>query len=417
MVESKTSEEQYDRAGAQASIPVFEGYIGRAPASFVAHIATKGDVRSGADGWAGWRNSGLAVEGFEARLDSDAGAQNGLSYQGVMVDGTLTEVVSEGGYCGTRGKGLPLLGFRIVSDHGLAGAFDLTYEARFLDGTQVGPLASPEICRAPSNAPLEAFRVAYRAGATVAPSAGKPPRTLVFCTAYSHAREYWDARYGLWLKALLASTLYFDTILMVDDGSDSLPDWPGLAVWTDQDALPVGDRLPKVILYHFGQRLGRRSIRDFPGWYRSFTFAGKFAAAYGFEKVIHIESDCFLISERVQGYVNGLTAGWTTMWCPHHDMPESAIQIIAGDALTRFTNFESLVSQESLHDRLLEHALPVDVIEKAFKGDRYGEYLAEVPRDADYTAQVHADRQADYLWWLRFSDWSRVPVLQQVNVR
>jgi len=258
----------------------------------------------------------------------------------------------------------------------------------------------------------EAPKSAHEVGAPV-PSVAPPrsPKTLVFCTAFSHVHDYWDARYGLWVKALQSSGLQFDTILMVDDGSSTVPDWPGLAVWTDAEPLPHLDAPPEVMIYHFQQRLGRRSVGDFPGWYRSFTFAGKFAEAYGFEKVIHIESDCFLVSERIQKYVNELRAGWTAMWCPRYDFAESAIQIVAGDAMRRFQDFEQILPQERLVNRGLEDELPLDIVEMTFKGDRYGEHLDHVPRDADYIAQVRAEQPPQYFWWLDLGEESRVPVL------
>jgi len=263
----------------------------------------------------------------------------------------------------------------------------------------------------------EALNTAHAVGAPVPPVARRrSPKTLVFCTAFSHVHDYWDARYGLWVKALQSSGLEFDTILMVDDGSSTVPDWPGLAVWTDAEPLPHLDELPEVILYRFQQRLGRRSVVDFPGWHRSFTFAGKFAEAYGFEKVIHIESDCFLVSERIQRYVNDLRAGWTAMWSPRYEFAESAIQIVAGDAMRRFQDFEQILPQQRLVNHGLEDELPLDIVEMTFKGDRYGEYLDHVPQDADYIAQVRAEQPPQYFWWLDLGDESRVPVLTEFSL-
>ena len=213
------------------------------------------------------------------------------------------------------------------------------------------------------------------------------------------------------MKALQASELEVHTILMIDDGSSTIPDWPGLAVWTDAEPLPPLDEAPKVVLYHFQERLGRRTVADFPGWYRSFAFAGKFAEMYQFEKVIHLESDLFLISRRIRRYVNDLTSAWTAMWCPRYEFAESAIQIVAGDAMRRFIDFERDVPQQSLVDRVLEDALPLDIVEMTFKGDRYGEYLEDVPRDADYIAQVRAERAPEYYWWVDLGGESRTPDL------
>jgi hypothetical protein len=44
--------------------------------------------------------------------------------------------------------------------------------------------------------------------------------------------------------------------------------------------------------------------------------------------------------------------------------------------------------------------LPLDVINKTFKGDRYGEYLPFVPLDADYAGQIRANMPESYYWWM-----------------
>ena len=118
------------------------------------------------------------------------------------------------------------------------------------------------------------------------------PKTLIFCTAFASTPNAWESRYRRWLRAIRSSQLEYDSILIVDDGSPVLPEWTDIAIGTGEiDQLPA----EKILLYHFEEHLGRKAIFDFPGWYRSFTFAGRYAHAHGFEKVVHIESDAFLI--------------------------------------------------------------------------------------------------------------------------
>src|SRR5262249_26104319 len=129
-------------------------------------------------------------------------------------------------------------------------------------------------------------------------------KTLVFCTSYCTSQTRWNARYRRWLDAIRQSGLIVDQILIVDDASEVLPDWPDLKIIEENDVLsPTG----AITLFHFTEHLGRRSITDFPGWYRSFGFAAVFAQVNGFEKVVHIESDAFLISDRIVNYVNSIT--------------------------------------------------------------------------------------------------------------
>ena len=225
-------------------------------------------------------------------------------------------------------------------------------------------------------------------------------RTLIFCTAFAHTREIWNGRYARWLRAIRASKLDFDSILMVDDGSPVLPDWPDLEIWTDAVPKSAMTAAPEFLLYHFRERLGREAVFDFPGWYRSFAFAGRYAYSHGFEKVIHIKSDSFIIGDRVQRYFNEALTGWTALWCGLYPMPESSLQIIAGDALRRFSEIEKTHPHASLVGREFELQLPFDVVEKQFKGSRYGEYLPFVPGNAEYAVSVKPDQPANYYWWI-----------------
>jgi tetratricopeptide (TPR) repeat protein len=211
------------------------------------------------------------------------------------------------------------------------------------------------------------------------------PRTLIFCTAYAPTKEVWDGRYSRWIEALRNSTVQHDELLIVDDGSPTLPDWAETS---------------NVTLHHFDDHLGRNTMQDFPGWYRSFMFAGKYAARKGFDKVIHIESDAFLVSPRMTEYCNTASDGWVAMWSPRYGMAETAIQICSGNAaIKKFANIETTLKMSPT--RLAEHQLPFDRVEKRLKGDRYGETLEPVPLDADYVTQIPDKQPEGYCWWLK----------------
>ncbi len=103
--------------------------------------------------------------------------------------------------------------------------------------------------------------------------------------------------------------------------------------------LNEGDALqcsaPRV-LFRFNRHLGRRGVSDFPGWVRSFLFAARYAEMNGFEKVVHVESDAFLISGRMQSFVDEVVEGWIAPFCERYRRPESGIQVIAGRAMYSF---------------------------------------------------------------------------------
>jgi hypothetical protein len=264
--------------------------------------------------------------------------------------------------------------------------------------------ADPRIC--PFGVEVVDIEKALKALA-VSPAAAKDPRmgpsltaerarggTLVFGTSFAPEPQTWSFRHRRWLDAIKSSGLAYTQILLVDDGSPSLPDW------VDTTVLHEGAPIPRdqpIILYHFADRLGRPSRYDYPGWHRSFSFAARYAEEAGFDKVIHLETDAFLVSRRAVEYFNSASSGWTAMWAPRHGFAESAIQIIGTDALGSFFAF-SRRNYEEFRGREIECFLPLTKIEKGLRGDRYGEYLDYVPQDADYTVQVGTN--PSYFWWL-----------------
>jgi hypothetical protein len=231
-------------------------------------------------------------------------------------------------------------------------------------------------------------------------------RTLVFCTAFARTADVWDYRYRTWLDAILGSELQFERILLVDDGSPTLPNWSDVAI-VHENSAPPDDA--GIVLYHFSDHLGRVSDFDFPGWYRSFAYAGRYAQRNGYRKVVHIESDAFLISRRIRAYLNAIRNGWIATWCPRHNFPESGIQVIAGQAMSALAEVCERPNSHFVTGNI-EHQLPFTHVEKAFKGDRYSEGQFFIPRDADYSTQtplLPRKRQL-HLWWLEkpSDDWS-----------
>jgi hypothetical protein len=210
--------------------------------------------------------------------------------------------------------------------------------------------------------------------------------TLVFCTAFADSQDAWTFRYAKWLHAVRQSPLARDQILLVDDGSPVEPPLAGLERYA-ADALPDARPAGETVHVRFAERLGRAAMFDYPGWWRSFGLAAVYARRYGFDKVVHLESDTFLLSRRLYEHVNALSSGWTVFWCPRWGFPETCLQVIGPDAVGAYC----AVSQRPYSEMVghpVEKLLPFTALESGFKGDRYGEYRTELPADADYASQV-----------------------------
>jgi hypothetical protein len=228
------------------------------------------------------------------------------------------------------------------------------------------------------------------------------PRTLVFCTAFAEDPSVWNDRYRLWLDAIQASAIGADQVLIVDDGSATLPGWLDTRVISINslgDAYSAPCAGP-VLLAHFRTRLGRAGVLNFPGWHRSFAFAALYAERHAFDRVIHIESDAYVISARAQAFPAAVTDGWAAFWCARYDMPESAVQVAAGQGVRVLAGFARRPYGEMI-GKPHEREMPFTAVEKQFRGDRMGEFADAVPADADYAAQVPSCREHGFYWFAR----------------
>jgi hypothetical protein len=226
-------------------------------------------------------------------------------------------------------------------------------------------------------------------------------RTLVFCTAYAPSPRVWQQRYRVWLDAILAGPLQPDHILLIDDGSPCLPDpdWPDARILcgdTIGQAFTI-ERHGGITLFHFNTHLGRISTFDFPGWHRSFVFGALYAEALNAERVIHIESDAFVISARANAWLLNFVDGWGSLWSARYNVPEMAIQVAAGSGLRDLAEF-ARQPYAHLRGRAHETALPFTEVHRGLLGDRYGELRTIIPPDADYVTQISTAQNPSYLW-------------------
>ncbi len=223
--------------------------------------------------------------------------------------------------------------------------------------------------------------------------------TLVFCTSYAETETIWTNRYRLWVNAIGGGEIQHDHLLLVDDASPVLPVWSDTRI---TNRLADTPHAKPITLYRFDKRLGRQGRTVYPGWYRSFCFAARFAETHGFTRVVHIESDGFIISRKMQHAINAVTDDWIAPAIQSHQMPESAVQVMAGRGLRSFFDFAKKPYSDNVGYEA-ENILPFTRIERQFVGSRYGETLHYVPREADFVTQTNPATQGDaaYYWWLR----------------
>ena len=239
-------------------------------------------------------------------------------------------------------------------------------------------------------------------------------RSVFFCTSYIANADAWSSRYKRWLE--FHQKLNFGDVrfIMIDDASPFSPPKHEAIVARPGEALP--ENFPAII--RFDNRLGRSSLLSYPGWWRSFLHSVDLARSIGANKIIHVESDAFIISQRMRDYINNLESGWTTFWAASYNFPETAIQVICEDQFDALASFKDKPTAE-LEGKFAEELLPFTCVNREMVGDRYSEFRIpllrtgllrsgkfnrlkffqrdqfreRIPADADFATQVSADQR------------------------
>lgn len=200
-------------------------------------------------------------------------------------------------------------------------------------------------------------------------------RSVFFCTSYIANADAWSSRYKRWLEFHQKLNFGNTHFVLIDDASPFLPPENEAIVINPGDALPQD--MPAVI--RFPNRLGRSSLLSYPRWWRSFLHSVDLARSIGANKIIHVESDAFIISQRMRDYINNLESGWTTFWAASYNFPETAIQVICEDQFDALASFKERAPSE-LEGKFAEELLPFTYINQDMIGDRYSEFRVPILR-------------------------------------
>ena len=158
---------------------------------------------------------------------------------------------------------------------------------------------------------------------------------------------------------------------MIDDGSPFLP--PADIINTIPHDAPLAAHGDKNLIIHFDNNLGRQSGADYPGWWRSFLHSVQVANELGVDKIIHIESDAYIMTPRLVKFINEIESGWNVLWSPRYRFPETALQVICRDQFAIFEKFKNDTPGLKFPD-IAERLLPFTAVHKQFKGDRYSDF-------------------------------------------
>jgi hypothetical protein len=195
-------------------------------------------------------------------------------------------------------------------------------------------------------------------------------KTLLFCTSYSQTEAEWNRRWRRWYDHHKQIGLNFDHCLIVDDGSPIIPSWDDIEFIHYEDNLGIDN-----------------STLSVPGLYRGFQTVNEYMRNNNYSKLLNIESDAFILSQRLVNYINNINDKWVALWEPKFQIPELGITIAAGSGLEKWFD-ETDKDYRFYKGEQLETILPFEHVEKNFVGERYGERLDYVPEESDYACQI-----------------------------
>ena len=224
-------------------------------------------------------------------------------------------------------------------------------------------------------------------------------KTLLFCTTHErYPRQIkWRDYYTPRRQHFGASNLFMiDDASLLEDLRNKVRNQVICA-----EALPITlENIPPVATVRFETKLGRFGTRVYPGWWRSFLFAHTLAVRYGFKKIIHIESDAFVVSTAMANCIKYINSGWSVFWCPSWKWPETSIQVICEDQYDKLTTLKNKGSAyfASSSTPIAEKILPFTTIIKTYIGDRYGDRKGQIilPEHVDYLCQMDITKIGDF---------------------
>jgi hypothetical protein len=132
-----------------------------------------------------------------------------------------------------------------------------------------------------------------------------------------------------------------------------------------------------VSIHRYREHIPRLSVTDYGYCWRG-VWDMKRLIDEGYEKIITIDTDAFILTSRMADWVRDLKDGWSTVWCNRYNFPESALHVLCKPA---FPLFEEMIKKDwrTLNGKVfMESTLPYKV-EYKFNSDRWGE--TKTPQD------------------------------------
>lgn len=187
--------------------------------------------------------------------------------------------------------------------------------------------------------------------------------------------------------SLLKEELGFDTLFLSDDGSSE----------SRITELMRGRLGVEIILNPKLQKQGGLKECDYPWCWRA-LYDVRIPITLGYDKIITIDSDCFVLSNRLAKYVKELKSGWRAFHIPKYNFASAEFHILCRD---QFPMFEAYC-QTPFMDRngtKMEEVMPFTHLHCGFDIDRYGETRTPLRPGMDFYSNSYGGVP------MRFESW------------
>lgn len=144
---------------------------------------------------------------------------------------------------------------------------------------------------------------------------------------------------------------------------------------------------------YFNKHLTRPTHLEYAYVWRALYFGRDLFQEEDYEKIIHMNNDSYILSEKLMNFIKDFKSGWWSPFCPKHGFKECDINVYTKDHVP----YWELTAKPYMfyNGKLMEGVLPISG-EKNWIGDRYAEYPIEIPINADFVTQVRYDTKIEY---------------------
>lgn len=191
---------------------------------------------------------------------------------------------------------------------------------------------------------------------------------------YGTDRVYRTFRWLFWYENI-KDLLGYDDIHILDDGSS-------------RERLAIFDNIPNLYVHTFN-KIGKtgRHEHDYPWCWRGVYFMRDLIDK-GYDKIINIDTDGFILNDRLAEFVGKKNNGWWTLTPREFRFPENALNVLNRDAFPVLQEFTK-VPMDTHYGKILELTLPFTEVSDQFRTFRWGQDFVEQDDTMDFYCQAH----------------------------